>query len=126
MGHVGLGPSIVVYGAAMSALANGKQWALALDLLREVRPVVTQHADFPCTPITHLGGRMKCLRGSHCPFIVYILHTVLHTLKRTCAAHQEEFSWVSHRVLVPKKRQFSAPAKCEPSPTAGKRAQDYI
>lgn len=50
MGHVGLGPSIVVYGAAMSALANGKQWALALDLLREVRYVVPSTPGFYLHP----------------------------------------------------------------------------
>lgn len=34
---VGLEPNVVAYGAAMSALANGKQWQLALALLDEVR-----------------------------------------------------------------------------------------
>lgn len=33
---MGLEPNVVAYGAAMSALANGKQWEKALELLDEV------------------------------------------------------------------------------------------
>lgn len=36
MESVKLGPNVVAYGAAMAALANGKQWELALKLLDEV------------------------------------------------------------------------------------------
>lgn len=57
MESVKLGPNVVAYGAAMAALANGKQWELALKLLDEVGNHGANGIDFAPLPppITHFS-----------------------------------------------------------------------